>query len=98
MKSFFGSFFGALFAIFLLIVVVLVGLIAVTVLIGVSEKGPTVADNSLLVLDIAVPISDAPPEFNASQLFAGLNESNRKPQLPCATFCERSIVRRPIRR
>ena len=74
MKSFFGSFFGALFAIFLLVGIALVGCIAVVALIGISEKGPTVADNSLLVLDVAVPISDAPPEFNASQLFAGLND------------------------
>ena len=78
MKSFFGSFFGALFAIFLLVGVALVGFIAVIALIGVSEKGPTVADNSLLVLDIAVPIPDAPPEFNAAQLFAGLNEEQQE--------------------
>jgi protease IV len=74
MKSFFGSFFGALFAIFLFIGVVLVGLIAVIALIGVSARGPTVADNSLLVLDIAVPIPDAPPEFSAAQLFTGFND------------------------
>ena len=48
MKSFFGSFFGALFAIFLLVGVALVGCFAVIALIGVSEKGQTVADNSLL--------------------------------------------------
>ena len=74
MKSFFGSFFGTLCAIFLLIVVVLVGCLAAVALIRVSERGPTVADNSLLVLDMAVPISDAPPEFNAAQLFTGFNE------------------------
>jgi len=78
MKSFFGSFFGALFAILLLVVIGLVGCIAFIMLIGISEKGPTVADNSLLVLDVAVPISDAPPEFNASQLFAGLNEEQQE--------------------
>src|ERR1700733_10179356 len=78
MKSFFGSFFGALFAIFLFIGVVLVGLIAVIALIGVSARGPTVADNSLLVLDIAVPIPDAPPEFSAAQLFTGLNEEQEE--------------------
>src|SRR6202162_5563427 len=74
MKSFFGSFLGALFAIFLLVGVALIGCIAVIGVIGISEKGPTVADNSLLVLDLAVPISDAPPQFNGSQLFAGLND------------------------
>src|SRR5271163_2957579 len=74
MKSFFGSFLGALFAIFLLAGVALVGCIVVVALIGISQKVPTVADNSLLVLDIALPIPDATPEFNANQLFTGLNE------------------------
>ena len=78
MKSFFGSFFGALFAIFLLVGIALVGFIAVIALVGVSQKVPTVADNSLLVLDIALPITDAPPEFNANQLFAGLNEEQHE--------------------
>jgi protease-4 len=78
MKSFFGSFFGTLFAIFLLGVVALVGCIAVIALVGISEQAQTVSDNSLLVLDLAVPISDAPPEFNASQLFAGLNEDQQE--------------------
>jgi protease-4 len=78
MKSFFGSFFGALFAIFLLIGLALLGFIAVIALVGVSAKGPKVAENSLLVLDLAVPISDAPPEFNASQLFSGLNEEQEE--------------------
>jgi protease-4 len=80
MKAFFGSFFGTLFAIFLLIGVALVGCLAVIALIGISEKGLTVADNSLLVLDLAVPIPDAPPEFNAAQLFTGLNEE--QPEAP----------------
>ena len=78
MKSFFGSFFGALFAIFLLVGIALVGFIVVIALIGISQKVPTVADNSLLVLDIALPIPDAPPEFNASQLFGGLNDEQRE--------------------
>ena len=78
MKSFFGSFFGALFAIFFFIGVVLVGVIAVIALIGVSARGPAVADNSLLVLDMAVPIPDAPPEFSAAQLFTGLNDEQEE--------------------
>jgi protease IV len=78
MKSFFGSFFGALFAIFLLVGVGLVGFIVVIALIGISQKVPAVADNTLLVLDIALPIPDAPPEFNANQLFAGLNEEQHE--------------------
>jgi protease-4 len=74
MKSFFGSFFGTLLAIFLLVLVCLVGCIAVIALIGLSMKGPTVADNSLLVLDLAVPILDAPREFDPARLFAELSE------------------------
>jgi protease-4 len=88
MKSFFGSFFGTLVAIFLLFVVVLVGSVAVVALIGLSAKSPAVADNSLLVLDVAVPISDAPAEFNASQLFSGLNE-----ELPETPVTLRDILR-----
>ena len=78
MKSFFGSFLGALFAIFLLFGVALVGCFAVIALVGVSEKGPAVADNSLLVLDIAAPIPDAPPELSAAQLFSGLNDEQQE--------------------
>jgi protease IV len=74
MKSFFASFFGVLFAIFLLIFVALIGCVAVIALIGISEKGPTVADKSLLVLDLAVPILDAPQEISVSQFFSGLSD------------------------
>ena len=74
MKSFFGSFFGTLFAIFFLIAAGVVGCIAVIALVGKSEKGPTVANNSLLVLDLAVPIMDAPQAFDPAQLLAGLTD------------------------
>src|SRR3984957_10263572 len=78
MKSFFGSFFGAFFAVLLLVGVALVGCFALVALIGLSEKNPTVDNNSLLVLDLAVPITDAPPELSASQLFAGLNDESQQ--------------------
>jgi protease IV len=78
MKSFFGSFFGALFAIVLLVGVALIGCFALIALIGISEKGQTVADNSLLVLDIAAPILDAPPEFSPNQLISGLNDEQQE--------------------
>jgi len=79
MKSFFGSFFGVLFAVLFLIGVALVGCIAVIALIiANSERRVAIADNSLLVLDLAVPISDAPPEFSTSQLFAELNEESQE--------------------
>src|SRR5260370_40882724 len=71
MKTFFGSFFGTLFAILFLIAAGVVGCVAViALLVSASGKGPTVASNSLLVLDLAVPIMDAPQEFDPAQLLA----------------------------
>ena len=81
MKSFFGSFFGALFAILFLIAAGVVGCIAVIALVSTSEKGPTVANNSLLVLDLAVPIMDAPQAFDPAQLLAGLSEDQPETQV-----------------
>jgi|HubBroStandDraft_6_1064221.scaffolds.fasta_scaffold12480_3 protease-4 len=81
MKTFFGSFFGALFAILFLIAAGVGGCIAVIALISASGKGPTVASNSLLVLDLAVPIMDAPQEFDPAQLLAGLSEDQQETQV-----------------
>jgi len=81
MKTFFGSFFGALFAVFFLIAAGVVGCIAVIALVGASGKVPTLANNSLLVLDLAVPIMDAPQEFNPAQLLAGLSEDQQEAQV-----------------
>jgi protease IV len=78
MKSFFGSFLGALFAVVFLVGLALIGCFALIALIGISEKGQTVADNSLLVLDIAAPILDAPPEFSANQVISGLNDEQQE--------------------
>lgn len=78
MKSFIGSFFGALFAIILLIGFCVVGLIAAIALLGASEKGTVVPAGSLLVLDLAVPIRDAPPEFDPSYLLAELNDQQQE--------------------
>src|ERR1700733_13346255 len=78
MKSFFGSFLGVLFAFFLLLGLALIGCFALIALIGISEKGQTVADNSLLVLNIAAPILDSPPEFSASQLLSSLNDEQQE--------------------
>jgi protease-4 len=73
MKSFFASFFGTLFAIALVIVGGFLLLIGIISLIGSSSKGPTVENKSVLVIDLSVPISDAPPEFNTSQLLSELS-------------------------
>jgi len=79
-KTFFGSFFGALLAVLLLVGVGILGVIHLVGLVGSVERRPAIASRSLLVLDLAVPIMDAPEEFDPSQIFAGL--SNDKDQRP----------------
>jgi protease-4 len=82
MKTFFASFFGTFFAIFLLIGFAFVGFIAIVVLAGAAaDKGQKVADNSLLVLDLAAPIADTPRQFEASQLLSGFSEDQQPAQL-----------------
>jgi len=73
MKSFFASFFGTLFAIALVIIGGFFLLIGIISLIGSSNKGPTVENKSVLVIDLSVPISDAPAEFNTSELISELS-------------------------
>jgi protease-4 len=73
MKSFFASFFGTLFAIALLVVGVFLLLIGIISLIGSSNKGPTVENKSVLVIDLSVPIADAPTELNTSELISELS-------------------------
>src|SRR5260221_4329895 len=73
MKSFFASFFGTLFAIALVIIGGFFLLIGIISLIGSSNKGPTVENKSVLVIDLSVPISDAPAEFNSSELISELS-------------------------
>jgi protease-4 len=72
MKSFFASFFGTLFAIALVAVGGFLLLIGIISLIGSSNKGPTVENKSVLVIDLSAPISDAPPEFSTSELISEL--------------------------
>jgi protease IV len=81
MKAFFGSFFGALFAILFLIgvaVLIVLGLIGVA---SSTQKGPEIAKRSLLILDLTVPIMDAPKEFSPSQLFSELMEDKDQSQV-----------------
>ena len=73
MKSFFASFFGTLFAIALVIIGGFFLLIGIISLIGSSNKGPTVENKSVLVIDLSVPISDAPAEFNTAELISELS-------------------------
>lgn len=73
MKSFFGSFFGAFFAIFIFLASV-VGLLCLGLgaLQKAGQKAAALPENSWLVLDLSIPITDAPARFDASQVVAGL--------------------------
>jgi protease-4 len=81
MKTFFGSFFGTFFAIFFLIACAFVGLVAIVILVGAADKGPKLQRNSLLVLDLAAPITDAPQQFEASQLLSGFSDEQQPTQV-----------------
>src|SRR4051794_171585 len=73
MKSFFGSFFGTLFALLVVLAAALGALfLALGALQKVGQKVPEVQAGSWLVLDLSVPIMDAPARFDASQIVAGL--------------------------
>ncbi len=75
MKSFFGSFFGALFAVLILLAAAIgVVFLSVGALQKAGQKTPDVLPNSLLVVDLSVPITDAPAGFDPSQFLAGLQE------------------------
>jgi protease IV len=73
MKSFFGSFFGAFFAL-LIFLASAVGLLflGAGALQKAGQKASAVPENSWLVLDLSLPITDAPARFDASQIVAGL--------------------------
>jgi protease IV len=78
MKSFFGSFFGALFGIIFLVGICVFGLIVAIFVISSAEKRPVVPSSCLMVLDLAVPISDSPPEFDPTQFLSGLNDDREQ--------------------
>lgn len=76
MKTFFGSFFGTLVAFAFLVgmsLLVIFALIAIAA--QTSPKGPTLPKSALLVLDLSVPINDAPKEFDPSEFFSDLPAS-----------------------
>jgi len=81
MKTFFASFFGTFIAILFLIGCALMGLIAIVVLIGASQKEPKLPDKALLVLDVATPITDAPQQFEPSQLLSAFSEDQQPAQV-----------------
>ena len=74
MKSFFGAFFGTLFAIaFFVIGGIVILFVLIALLSSSAEKTKTIPAKSLLVLDLTLPINDAPSAFNASQLLASFS-------------------------
>ncbi|HEY0791490.1 MAG TPA: signal peptide peptidase SppA, partial [Chthoniobacterales bacterium] len=77
MKAFFGSFFGTIFALLILLAGVLGFLfLCAGALQKVAQKAPSVQPNSWLVLDLSVPITDAPARFDPAQLVTGLQNGN----------------------
>ena len=56
-------------------------MIALALLVGSLDRGPKVPGNSLLVLDLAAPITDAPQQFEASQLLSGFSEDQEPAQV-----------------
>jgi protease IV len=78
MKTFFASFFGTLFAIVLVMVGGFILFIGIISLIGSTSKAPAVENKSVLVIDLSVPISDAPAELTAAQLLSQLSSQENQ--------------------
>jgi protease-4 len=71
MKTFFGSFFGTFVAFLFLIGMGLFVIFGLVVLAArTSPKGPALPQSALLVIDLSVPINDAPREFDPSEFFS----------------------------
>jgi len=82
MKSFLQSFFGALFAILFLGACAFVFVIGFIALASLGARAPRIQDHSLLVLDLSVPITDAPPQFDPTRIFSGALNDEEKQQVP----------------
>lgn len=82
MKSFLASFFGTLFAMFLLAGCALLLVLGFVALASLGGKGPKVQRHSLLVLDLSIPITDAPPQFDLSRLFPEALADQGEQQVP----------------
>ena len=68
MKSFFASFFGTIAGICVLVGISLFLLIFLFIGIASSDKSDVIPNRSLLVLDLSVGISDAPTQFDPTDL------------------------------
>jgi protease-4 len=78
MKSFFASFFGTIAGICVLIGFGLVLLVFLFIGIASSDKTSVIPDRSLLVLDLSTAITDAPPQFDASNLVDAVSGGEEK--------------------
>ncbi len=79
MKTFFASFFGTLFAIAGFIALFFAVVIGVFIAVAKSNRGMTIPASALLVIDVSVPITDAPREFNPSQILSDFSTEEREP-------------------
>jgi protease IV len=78
MKSFFASFFGTIAGICMLVGISLVLLIFLLIGIASSDKSDQIPKRSLLVLDLSSGITDAPPQFDPSDLIDSLTGGEGK--------------------
>ena len=78
MKSFFASFFGTIAGICVLVGISLFLLIFLLIGIASSEKGDVIPSRSLLVLDLSSEITDAPPQFDPSDLIDSVTSGEEK--------------------
>jgi protease IV len=78
MKSFFASFFGTIAGICVLIGFGLVLLVFFLIAIGSSDKTNAIPNRSLLVLDLATAITDAPSHFDVSNLIDAVSGGEEK--------------------
>jgi protease-4 len=69
MKSFFASFFGTIAGIGVLIGIGLLLLVFLLIGLASSDKSSVIPSRSLLVLDLSTAITDAPRQFDTSDLF-----------------------------
>jgi protease IV len=78
MKSFFASFFGTIAGICVLVGIGLFLLIFLVVGIATSNRTEVIPNRSLLVLDLSYALSDAPPQFDTSDLIDSMTSGEEK--------------------
>ena len=74
LKSFFASILGTLTALVLFLVILLLFISGIASLINSPSGGTTIRQNSVLELDLNIPIVDRTPSFDEFQRFLGIDE------------------------